>query len=263
MYYIPDAHGAAWRKGTPVLQYDVVNRTHKVIAFLNNVYESKYGYRLGGTYALDLDDEGKRLFINMNAVKNPSGSDSGFGDPVLVVVNIPASEAPHVTASNPLSTPVSKSPHLGLEATAVTDTSSKFINDRSGLPSHTVAKTAPTVDFVPFPLAHNNGNPWSSWGAGLYASNGRFYAAIGDHLATNGNSYLYEYNPDTKKLKAVGDIHDATNHKSGTTGHGKVHGQINEANDGFIYMVSYWGSKRGVVFDSFYKGSVILRYPVR
>ncbi|MBU1014953.1 hypothetical protein KKI17_00740, partial [Patescibacteria group bacterium] len=91
VYYIPDAHGASYLKGTPVLQYDVVARTHKVIAFLDNVYRPK-GYYLGGSYAFDMDEKGN-LYINMNADKvGFDGNLDGFGVPVMVVVHIPDSE---------------------------------------------------------------------------------------------------------------------------------------------------------------------------
>ena len=51
VYSMPDAHGAAFSKGAPVLQFDTQTVTWKVIAFLNDFYESRYGFRLGGTYA--------------------------------------------------------------------------------------------------------------------------------------------------------------------------------------------------------------------
>ena len=78
----------------------------------------------------------------------------------------------------------------------------------------TAARTAPGGDgaahgssailhFAPFPLPDYEGNPWSTWGAAKFASNGRFYAAIGDHKSEDGNSYLFEYDPATNKATYI------------------------------------------------------------
>ena len=150
----------------------------------------------------------------------------------------------------------------GLEATATTDTSPQFLMGPPGLPPHVVASTVPTVDFVPYPRPTYEGRPWSQWGAALFASNGKFYSAIRDHLGEDGNSYLYEYEPGAKKLRLVGNVDSAVNHVAGRWGHGKIHSQINEAGDDFIYMTSYWGTRRGLEFDEHYRGSAILRYPI-
>jgi N-acetylneuraminic acid mutarotase len=94
-YYVPDAHGASWRRGTPLIQLDLQTHALKVIAFLNGVYEGVYGYRLGGTYALDISADGSCVFINMNAqnLRDPAQKTPGFGEPCLVVVHIPPAEA--------------------------------------------------------------------------------------------------------------------------------------------------------------------------
>lgn len=155
-------------------------------------------------------------------------------------------------------------PHLGLSTNAVTVTSTNFLREPAAtLPPHTTATTPPIVDFAPYPRPNYAGKPWSQWGAALFASNRRFYCAIGDHYGLDGNSYVYEYDATSKRLTLVGDTQTAINHLPGSWGHGKIHGQINEGNDGFIYMPTYWGSRRNLVFSGSYKGSVILRYPVR
>ncbi len=156
-------------------------------------------------------------------------------------------------------------PHLGLASTAVRDRSERFLEPPIGveLPPHSVASTPPTVDFVPFDRPDYDGNPWSQWGAGLFASDGRFYAAIGDHLGVDGNAYLYAYDPATRRLVCIGDTLSAVGHVEGAWGHGKIHSRITEGRDGYIYMTSYWGSMRGLVLDDDYLGSVVLRYPLR
>ena len=189
-----------------------------------------------------------------------------FSGPVYRKNSVPANRLV-VMPNGSVETPA----HQGLEATAVTDSSPSFLTKPSGvsLPAHTVASTAPVVDFIPYPHPNYEGKPWSMWGGGLVASNGKFYAAAGDHLTPqksggtrDGNTFLYEYDPITKKLKSVGDILTASNHVAGAWGHGKIHGQINESADGYLYMTSYWGSRSGLVFDANYQGSVLLRYPL-
>ena len=78
---------------------------------------------------------------------------------------------------------VSYPPRLPDGQESVTDTSPRFLEPPGPvLEGVALAKTAPTVDFVYFPGQDYPGNPWSAWGDSL-AANGKYYAAIGDHLA--------------------------------------------------------------------------------
>ncbi|MGH7565624.1 MAG: FG-GAP-like repeat-containing protein [Gemmatimonadota bacterium] len=123
-------------------------------------------------------------------------------------------------------------------------------------------ESSPIVHFAPFPLPPYAGNPWSTWGGAHFAGNGRFYAAISDHRTTDGNSYLFEFDPATKQLQAVGDVLSAVSHVAGEYGHGKIHSQINESRDGYLYMATFRGSARRITFTASFRGGVILRYPV-
>jgi hypothetical protein len=148
-------------------------------------------------------------------------------------------------------------------ATVVTDTSDSFLKPPVGaVPTHTVAATPPTVDFVAYPHPAYPGNPWSSWSGGLLASNGRFYSAIGDHLKEDGNAFLYQYDPLTKQLTLIGDVLASVDHIPGTWGHGKIHSQLSEGLDGYLYMTSYWGSRKKLAFEGNYRGSLLIRYPL-
>jgi hypothetical protein len=126
----------------------------------------------------------------------------------------------------------------------------------------TAHESTAIVHFAPFPLPEYEGNPWSTWGGALLATNGRFYAAVGDHLGTDGNSYVFEFDPVTKELRRVGDVLSTVPHVPGEYGHGKIHSQINESRDGHLYMATYRGSTRRIAFTSSFRGGVILRYPV-
>ncbi|HLF04089.1 MAG TPA: CRTAC1 family protein [Dehalococcoidia bacterium] len=180
-----------------------------------------------------------------------------FGGPVVVKNGVPANRRLLMPQGVLEATATGE-----LQATAVTDTSPQFIQERAGLPPHTLATTAPTVDFVLYPKPNYSGNPWSQWGAALLASDGRFYSAIGDHKGQDGNAYLYEYDPVTRKLTLVGDLLTAVKHVPGGFGHGKIHSRITESG-GYLYMTSYWGTRKGLTFDQNYQGSVVLVYGIR
>src|SRR5262245_58389643 len=88
---------------------------------------------------------------------------------------------------------VSFPPELPRDQTAVTDTPVEFPKPPALLkPGIISAKTPPTIDFAYFPGQTYRGNPWSNWGDSP-AIAGRYYTAIGDHLAPAGNAFVYEY----------------------------------------------------------------------
>lgn len=145
-------------------------------------------------------------------------------------------------------------------------------SERQAIPNHLQDLTATavtidgpggiTIDVVAHPLPPYLGNPWSHWGEGLLASNGNFYTGIGDHRGTDGNSFLYEYDPDTKVLHAVGDVLQAYGkHDNGAWGYGKIHGRISEGHCGLLYFSTYWGTRRGgLQYTGSYQGDLLMRY---
>lgn len=119
-----------------------------------------------------------------------------------------------------------------------------------------------TIDVVVHPLPQYPGNPWSHWGEGVLASNGRYYTGIGDHLGADGNAFLYEYDPKVRTLRAVGDVLQAYGrHDNGTWGYGKIHGRIDEDRCGLLYFSTYWGTRRGGLrYAGSYQGDLLMRY---
>ncbi len=88
----------------------------------------------------------------------------------------------------------------------VRDTSKAFLKPTATLREGVeVAKTPPTVDFLYYPEQTYPGNPWSVWGDGV-AIGGKYYSAIGDHLAPSGNAFVYEYDAKTKKLRTLVNV---------------------------------------------------------
>jgi hypothetical protein len=123
------------------------------------------------------------------------------------------------------------------------------------------------IDWAEYPLPYFDAKIWAIWGKGVIAANGRYYSAVGDGnspadgLATDGNTILYEYDPASRRLRAVGDVLTAFGmHVAGETGYGKIQGQIGEGPCGLLYMHTYWGSPTGVVYEGNYQGDLLLRY---
>lgn len=117
----------------------------------------------------------------------------------------------------------------------------------------------PRVDLVMYPHPDYEGKPWSHWGQGIVASNGRHYSAIGDHLGADGNSFVYEYDPETMTLTMILDVLDTVGHEQGAWGYGKVHAQMAEDRCGNVLVSTYWGKRNGLTFGNGYEGDVLLR----
>ncbi|MCI0606643.1 hypothetical protein L0156_26970 [bacterium] len=128
-----------------------------------------------------------------------------------------------------------------------------------------IASVPPKVETILFAgLPPSKEALWSSWGDGCFASNGKYYTAIGDHGGYSGNSYIYEYDPATKTLKEIVDIAEAIKQKPGEYGHGKIHTSILEHKSA-LYFATYWGKQRQVqeAYNKGYKGSLLFRYDLR
>lgn len=110
-----------------------------------------------------------------------------------------------------------------------------------------------------YPHPDYEGRPWSQWGQGIVVEDGRFFSAIGDHQAEDGNSYVYEYDPGTNRLTMIGDILSYVDHVPDTWGYGKIHSQMVPGPCGEIYFSTYWGSFRSIAFEGNYTGDIIFR----
>jgi sugar lactone lactonase YvrE len=128
-----------------------------------------------------------------------------------------------------------------------------------------VAKVAPVVDlylFADLPAAPKA--LWSSWGDGCVASDGKYYAAIGNHLdydAGEGQSRVYSYDPATKAVKLVVNVRDVVPDRNYAAG--KIHARIDQGRDGWLYFATYYGKtpeKASEATRASYVGSALLRY---
>ena len=141
----------------------------------------------------------------------------------------------------------------------VTDSSLGFLKGPATLKKDVqIAKTPPTVDFLYFPGQTYAGKPWSNWGDSL-AGNGKYYASIGDHLAPAGNAFVYEYDPQTKKLRQLVDLRKLLNMPEGHYTPGKIHSRLDLGDDGWLYYSTHRGSPRVTNDQYHYKGDWIIR----
>ena len=92
IYYIPGSHGGTLNLHTPVVQYDLVTKQKKAIAFLGPYYHKKYGYITTGTYGIELSEDGSYLVISMNGGFGPDPMKTSFQHTAIFVVHIPESE---------------------------------------------------------------------------------------------------------------------------------------------------------------------------
>jgi hypothetical protein len=114
-----------------------------------------------------------------------------------------------------------------------------------------------TIRAVTYPHPDYEGNPWSEWGQGIVVD-GRYYSAIGDHLGAEGNSYIYEFDPETGSLTRIADVASIVGETSNDWGHGKIHAQMVAGPCGEIYAATYWGTRRGIESVD-YSGGVLIR----
>lgn len=141
----------------------------------------------------------------------------------------------------------------------VTVTSQDFLTPPATiLPGVMIAKTPPSIDLMYFPGQTYPGKPWSVWGDSL-AANGKYYAAIGDHLAPAGNAFVYEYDPATRNMRQLVDLKKLLALPAGHYSPGKIHSRLDRGDDGWIYFSTHRGSTRVTTDEFHYKGDWIVR----
>jgi len=151
-------------------------------------------------------------------------------------------------------------PALPNGKTVVTDSSDAFLKPlpntlREGV---TISKTAPKVDFFYLPGQTYKASIWSNWGDSL-AINGKYYCAIGDHSAPEGNAYVYEYDPKTMVVRMIVNLRDLLQLMLGWYTPGKIHSRIDLGKDGMLYFSTHRGSTTTTTEKFHYTGDWIIR----
>lgn len=150
-------------------------------------------------------------------------------------------------------------PKLPGGKTIVSDTSPEFLESPVELrPGVTVAKTAPQVDLLYYPEQNYPGSPWSVWGDGL-AVGDKYYSAIGDHAAPQGNGFVYEYDSTTGQLTTLVNTSEVLRLPEGHYMPGKIHSRLDMGSDGWLYYSTHRGSTRVTIDKYHYKGDWIFR----
>lgn len=88
IYFIPGGHGPS--SGTPLVQVNVANGKQKVIGFLHNTIWEKTKFNLGGTYCVQVSDDGSTVYIGFNG--KDGDQKKHWGELAVAVVHIPESE---------------------------------------------------------------------------------------------------------------------------------------------------------------------------
>ncbi|MGH8947600.1 MAG: hypothetical protein ACRDXF_01985, partial [Acidimicrobiia bacterium] len=184
-----------------------------------------------------------------------AGSRLAGGSPEVAGAGIEATDSPETTtaptqetdATNaPANTVVDGSCDLPAGEAFVGGPSTEMIDlgEVNGMP----------VEGAVYPRPDYPGEPWTMWGQGVALADGRFLSAIGDHIGPDGNSFIYEYDPNAGTLATLGDLLSYVDHTPGSWGYGKVHGQMVNGPCGEVYFASYWGTNRDLVYDESYRG---------
>jgi hypothetical protein len=121
-----------------------------------------------------------------------------------------------------------------------------------------IAKTAPRIDFLYYPGQNYSGNPWSVWGESLCVGD-KYYSAIGDHKAIDGNAFLFVFDSKTKKMRLLAELRKVLKRPAGHYTPGKIHSRIDLGKDGWLYYSTHRGSTRVTTRANHFTGGWILR----
>jgi hypothetical protein len=168
---------------------------------------------------------------------------------------LPATRAQEKKAQRPKRAAAAPSlsfpPELPGGQETVTDTSDAFLKPADTLrPGIAVAHTPPTIDFAYFPGQTYEGKPWSNWGDST-ATAGKYYTAIGDHLAPAGNACVFEYDAQTRRFRKLLDLKSLLEQPDGHYSPAKIHSRVDLGSYGWLYCSTHRCSPR-VTTDEFH-----------
>jgi hypothetical protein len=155
--------------------------------------------------------------------------------------------------------PLNFPPQLPGGAAVVSDQTDAFLKPTAALRvGVAIAKTPPEIDFAYFPGQTYEGKPWSNWGDST-AVEGKYYTAIGDHLAPAGNACVFEYDADNKTFRKLLDLKSLLARPDGHYSPSKIHSRVDLGSDGWLYCSTHRGSTRVTTDEYHYTGDWIVR----
>lgn len=182
----------------------------------------------------------------------------------LWYVSTPGTEAQAQKKAAQKKTEVAFPPKLPDGKEVVTDTADEFLKPMGTFKDDvSIAKKAPTVDFMYYPGQDYAGKPWSVWGDGCAVA-GKYYSAIGDHLAPRGTALVCEYDAVTKKHRVLVDVSKFLASSGALPAEmnyapAKVHGRVDIGSDGWLYFSTHRGSPSTTIDKNGYQGDWIFR----
>lgn len=109
-----------------------------------------------------------------------------------------------------------------------------------------------------YPVPGPTDGLWSQWGQGVVGADGQHYSGVGDHLGADGNSYLFRYNPSSRRLERFSDVLSLVDHQPGAWGYGKIHAQMVADQCGSVWAFTYWGTRRDLEYGNGYEGDLLI-----
>lgn len=85
-YYMPDAHGGAFRRGAPLIEVDGETGAQTTIVELDPIAREHLGMKVGGSYSIAVDEQRRRVFVTVNI--GPDEARDGFGEVALFIITL-------------------------------------------------------------------------------------------------------------------------------------------------------------------------------
>jgi hypothetical protein len=144
-----------------------------------------------------------------------------------------------------------------------------------------IAKEPPTIEFGIVPATPRFFSPssklpadpnasysreWSNWSqAAYYQPTGKFYSTLGDTDPYDGHLYVVEYDPATKKLRCLPEIHKILGTPDSQMKDAKIHGYLDFYDGPNMWLCTYWTiypEPSDVEYATGYDGGRILSFNV-
>src|SRR5262249_39483312 len=87
----------------------------------------------------------------------------------------------------------------------------------------------------------------------------KYYASVGDHLAPQGNAFVYEYDLDNQNFRQLVDLRKLLQLPDGHYSPGKIHSRLDLGDDGWLYFSTHRGSTTVTTDKYHFEGDWLVR----